>query len=68
MGELSVAGKATTGEISRLKVDLGREEVARSSREEELVQLRGELEKKGSEVLKRDSNLQSKESALLATH
>ena len=37
MEELNAAGKAATEEISRLKVDWGREVVAHSSREEELV-------------------------------
>jgi len=60
MEELSVAEKAVTKEISRLKVDLGREMVTRSSQKEKLVQLRGELEKKGSKMLKRDSELQQK--------
>jgi len=36
---------------------------ARLSREEEVMRLKGELKKKGSEVLKRDSELQQKESA-----
>ena len=61
MEELSVAGRAVTEEISRLRVDFGHEVVAHSSREEELAQLRGELEKRGSEMLKRDSELQQKE-------
>ena len=38
--ELSAAGKAATGEISRLKVDLDHEAVVHSS-QEELEQLRG---------------------------
>jgi len=46
-----------TEEISRLKVDLDREVVAHSSRED-VAQLRGKLEKKGSEMLKRDFELQ----------
>ena len=64
MEGLSATGKATTEESSWLKVDLGREVVARSSRED-VVQLRVELEKKGSEMLKRNPELQQ-ESALLA--
>jgi len=35
------------------------------SREEEVVQLNGELGKKGSEVMKRNFELQQRESALL---
>ena len=65
MEELSAVEKATTKKISRLKVNLGREVVARLSQEEEVVQLGG-LKKKGSEMLKRNSQLQQKESALLA--
>ena len=65
MGELSTAGQAETEEIRHLKEDLSREVAVRLSREEEVVQLNGELEKKGSEVLKRDSELQQRESALL---
>ena len=42
MEELSAVGKAATEDINRLKVDLGHETVARSSREEQ-AQLRGEL-------------------------
>jgi len=57
MEDLSVAGKATTEEIIQLKVDLGWEVVAHSSREEELGQLTGELEKKGLELLKKNSKL-----------
>ena len=57
MEDLSAAGKAVIEEVSRLKVELGREDVARSSREEELVQLMGKREKKSSEMLKRDSEL-----------
>ena len=53
-----------TEEISRLKEDLDHEVVVRSRREKELVQLRDEQEKKGSETLKRDSELQQKEFAL----
>ena len=56
MEELSVAGQAAI-EIGRLKEDLSRKVVTRLSREEEMMQLRGELEKKGSEMLKRDSEL-----------
>jgi len=41
MEELSVAEKASTEEISRLKVDLDHEAVVCSSREKELKQLRG---------------------------
>ena len=37
----------TTEESSWLKVDLGREVVARLSREQEVVQLKRELERKG---------------------
>ena len=66
MEELSAAGKAATEEISRLKVDLNHEVVAYSSQKEEVMQLRGKLEK-GSEILKMDSELQYKESALLVT-
>ena len=64
MEGLSVAGKTTTKEISQLKVDLCREVTARSSQKEELARLR-EPWKKGSEILE-DSELQQKESALLA--
>ena len=42
MEEVSAAGKAATEEISRLKIDVGCEVVAHSSREEKLVQLKGE--------------------------
>jgi len=63
MEKLSVAGQATTEEIGRLKEDLSSEVAARLS-QEEVVQLKGELEM-GSEMLKRDSELQQKESAQL---
>ena len=53
---LSIAGKTVTEEISQLKVDLRREVTTRSSWEEELVRLREELGKKGSEMLE-DSEL-----------
>ena len=56
MEKLSSAGQAAI-EIGRLKEDLSRKVAARLNREEEMVQLRGELEKKGSEMLKRDSEL-----------
>ena len=65
MEELSAAGQVATEEIGWLKEDLSREVSARLSPEEAVVQLKGELEKKGSEVLKRDSELQQRESALL---
>ena len=64
MAELSVVGQVVTEEIGWLKEDLSREVAVRLSREEEVVQLNGELEKKGSKVLKRDSELQQKELAL----
>ena len=65
MEELNAAGQATTEEIGRLKEYLGRKLATHLIRKEEVVQLRGELEKNGSEMLKRDSELQQKESALL---
>ena len=54
MEELSAAEQIATEEIGLLRENLSREVAARLSREEELVLLKGELEKKGSEVLKRD--------------
>ena len=57
MAELSVAGKVVTEEIGWLKEDLSREVAVRLGREEKVVQLKGELEKKGSKVLKRDFEL-----------
>jgi len=65
MEGLDAARKTTTEEICQLKVDLCREVTARSTREEDLVRLREELGKKGSEMLE-DSKLQQKESTLLA--
>ena len=67
MEELSAAGKAVTEEIGRLKVDLDHEAGVRSSREKELAQLREELDKRGSEMLKNDFKLQQKEFALQTT-
>ena len=49
----------TAEEISKLKVNLYREVMTRSSREEELARLREELGKTGSELLE-DSELQQK--------
>jgi len=63
MKKLSVAGQVATEEIGWLKEDLSHEVAL--SQEEEVVQLRGKLEKKGSEVLKRNSELQQKKFALL---
>ena len=54
MEEFSAAEKAATEEISRLKIDLDHEVGVHLSREKELAQLRGKLEKIGSEMLKRD--------------
>ena len=56
MKKLSAAGQVATEEIGRLKEDLSHK--VAFSQEEEVVQLRGRLEKKGSEVLKRNSELQ----------
>ena len=53
--ELSAAEKVAT-EISRLRANLDHEAVLRSNRKE-LKQHRRELEKKGLEMLKRDSEL-----------
>ena len=51
MEKLSAAGQATAEDIGRLKENLGREVAARLGQEvEEVAQLRGELEKKGSEM------------------
>ena len=60
-------GKMMTEEISQLKVKLCCEVTARSSWEEELTRLWEKLRKKGSEILEKDSELQQKEFALLAT-
>ena len=65
MEELSAARKAATEEISRLRADLKHKAEVCSNREE-LEQLRRELEKKGLEVLKRDSELQQKKLVLQA--
>ena len=65
MKELSAAKKTVTEEVSRLKVDLDHETVV-CSNQEEMAQLKEELEKKGSEALDRDSELQQKEFALQA--
>jgi len=64
--ELNAAGNVATEKISRFKADLDHEAIVRSSGERELEQeqLRGELEGKGSEMLKRDSELQQKGSAM----
>jgi len=65
MEDLSAVWQAANEEIGRLKEDLSREVAARLSRKEEVVHLRGEVDKKGSEMLKRDSELQQKEFAQL---
>ena len=65
MEELSAAGQAVTKEIGQLKENLSHEVAARLSYEEEVVRLKGKLEKKGSDVQKRDSELQQKVTALL---
>jgi len=56
----------TTGETSRLKVDLCCKVTTHSSQEEELTRLWEELGKMGSKMLEKDSELQQKGSALLA--
>ena len=63
MEELSAAEKAATEENSQLRADLDHQAVVRSNWEERLEQLRGELEK-GSDVLKRDSDMKQKKLAL----
>ena len=45
--KLSATGQVTTEEIGWLKEDLSREVAARLSREQEVVQLKGKLERKG---------------------
>ena len=55
--ELSAMGKVATEEISWHKVYLDHKAMVRSSREKKVAQLRGEIAKKGSEMLKGDSEL-----------
>ena len=71
-GGISAAGEAESATVARLQADLDHEVVIQEGREKELERLRGELEdsglqEAGAELHRKESELQQKETELLAT-